>query len=72
MKPVIHSHPLRRKKPRLDKQAYSTRYLVEVFFHNLKRFRGVATRFEKTAKHYLAHLHVACFKIWLDDLLPLS
>jgi transposase len=25
------------------------RYLVECFFHGLKRFRAIATRFEKTA-----------------------
>lgn len=70
LKPVIHPHPSRRKKPRLDRGAYRTRFLVEVFFHNLKRFRGLATRFEKTAKHYLAHLHVACIKVWLNDILP--
>ncbi len=31
--------------------------------------RGLASRFDKT-RHYLAHLHLACAKIWLDDLLP--
>jgi hypothetical protein len=25
---------------------------------------------EKTAKHYLAHLHVACVEVWLTDVLP--
>jgi transposase len=65
MKAVIHPNPTRRKKPRLDRKTYSKRYLVEVFFHHLKRFRCLATRFEKTAKHYLALLHVACTMIWL-------
>ena len=30
------------------------------FFHGLKRFRAVATRYEKTAQNYLALVHVAC------------
>jgi transposase len=66
MKAVICPNPTRRRKPRLDRKAYRKRYLVEVFFFNLKRFRCLATRFEKTAKHYLALLHVASFVIWLD------
>ena len=66
MKAVIYPNPTRRRKPRLHRKAYRKRYLVEVFFFNLKRFRCLATRFEKTAKHYLALLHVASFVIWLD------
>lgn len=65
MKAVIQANPPRRKKPRLDRKRYSKRYLVEVFFHHVKRFRCLATRFEKTAKHYLALLHVACTMVWL-------
>lgn len=69
MKAVIHPHPSRCVKPRLDRKKYRTRYRVEVFFHNLKRFRCLATRFEKTAKNYLALVHVACSLIWLRDIL---
>jgi transposase len=65
---VICATPNRKKKPRLDKEAYRKRYLVEVFFHELKRFRGLAMRFAKTAKHYLAELHVACAFLWAQDL----
>jgi len=39
--------------------------LVEVFFHNLKRFRALATRYEKTARNYLALVHFACALLWL-------
>ena len=35
----------------------------------MKRFRAVATRFEKTARNYLAILHLACLMVWLRDLL---
>lgn len=65
IKPVIHSKPERRKKRRLDRGLYAIRYLVEVFFHNLKRFRAIATRYEKTARNYLALVQLACAWLWL-------
>jgi transposase len=43
-KDVIHSKPERKKKHRLVRALYRQRYLVEVFFHDLKRFRAIATR----------------------------
>lgn len=66
MKPVIHSKPERHKKHRLVRRLYRQRYLVEVFFHNLKRFRAIATRYEKTARNYLALVQVACAWLWLN------
>ena len=63
MKPVIHSKPERKRKHRLVRALYSQRYLVEVFFHGLKRFRAIATRYDKTARNYLALVQVAC--AWL-------
>ncbi len=66
MKPVIHSKPERKKKHRLDRKLYRKRYLVELFFHNLKRFRAIATRYEKTARNYLALVQVACAWLWLN------
>ncbi len=41
-----------------------------MFFHSLKRFRAIATRFEKTARSYLSLLQLTSAKLWLDDLLP--
>ena len=67
MKPVIHSKPERKKKHRLARALYSQRYLVEVFFHTLKRFRAIATRYEKTARNYLALVQLACAWIWLES-----
>jgi transposase len=64
-KPVIHSKPERKKKHRLDRTLYGQRYLVEGFFHNLKRFRAVATRYEKTATNYLGLVQLACAWLWL-------
>lgn len=69
IKAVICANPTRKKKPRLDRRRYALRYRVEVFFHDLKRFRAIATRFEKTSRNYLAIVQLACSMIWLRDLL---
>ena len=66
MKAVISSKPERRRKIPKDRALYRRRYLVEVFFHNLKRFRGIATRFDKTRESYLAFVQVACIWLWLN------
>ena len=65
IKPVIHSKPERIRALPLDRKLYKKRYLVEVFFHNLKRFRAIATRYEKTARNYLALVQLACAWLWL-------
>ncbi|RKG58557.1 hypothetical protein D7W79_42305 [Corallococcus exercitus] len=65
MKPVIHPHPGRKQPPPLDRTLYRLRYRVECFFHDLKRFRAAATRYDKTATCYLAVLHVASMLLWL-------
>jgi transposase len=67
MTPVIHSKPERRRKHRLIRKLYRQRYLVEVFFHNLKRFRAIATRYDKSARNYLALVQVACARLWLEN-----
>jgi transposase len=66
MKPVIHSKPERKRALPLDRELYRRRYLVEVFFHNLKRFRALATRFDKTRRSYLAMVHIGCISLWIN------
>lgn len=67
MKPVICNNPTRKyNRRRINRSLYRQRYLVEVFFHNLKRFRAIATRYEKTAQNYLALVQLACVCIWLS------
>lgn len=67
MKPVICNNPTRKyNRRRLDRKLYRERYLVEVFFHNLKRFRAIATRYEKTARNYLGLVQLACVCLWLS------
>ena len=67
MRAVIHSKPERKKKHRLVRALYRKRYLVEVFFHNIKRFRAIGTRYEKTARNYLALIQLVCARLWLEN-----
>ena len=66
MKPVIHPQGGRLYKPRLNRKLYRNRYRVECFFHSLKRFRAIATRYEKSARNYLALVQLACARLWLE------
>jgi transposase len=55
-----------RKVPRaIDRDRYKDRNLVERFWAKAKQFRRVATRYEKTARNFLAFLHVASIMILL-------
>jgi transposase len=61
MKPVIHANPTRQwHLLKLDRSLYRKRYLIEVFFHKLKCFRAIATRYDKTARSYLGLVHLVC------------
>lgn len=63
---VIHSKPERKRALPLDRKLYRIRYLVEVCFHELKRFRAIGTRYDKTKTSFLALLQVACIWVWLQ------
>jgi transposase len=65
-KAVISSKPERKRKIPKYRSLYRKRYLVEVFFHSLKRFRAIATRFDKTRRSYLATVHLGCIALWLN------
>ncbi len=64
-KAVIPNNPSRTRKYRLDKHLYAQRHLIECCFSKLKQFRRVATRFEKTARNYLAVVTIAATILWL-------
>ncbi len=63
--PVISSKPERARALPKERRLYRIRYLVEVCFHELKRFRAIGTRYDKTKNSYMALLHVACICLWL-------
>lgn len=48
-----------------DFALYQERNLVARFFNTIKHFRSIATRYEKTARNFLAALHLVCTLSWL-------
>jgi transposase len=62
---VIPSHPSRAKKLPFDKHIYKERHLVECCINRLKHFRRIATRYEKTARNFLAMITLAALMLWL-------
>ena len=56
-----------RKNPRdYDKHLYKARHLIENFFCRLKQFRAIATRYDKTARNFLAAIPLAAALTWLN------
>ena len=56
-----------RRLPRdFDRDLYKARHLIENFFAKLKQFRAIATRYDKTARNFLAAIHLAAAAIWLN------
>jgi transposase len=65
IKPVIPPKSNRKVQRTCDFALYAERNLVERFFNNLKQFRAIATRYEKTARNFLAGIHLVCALTWL-------
>jgi transposase len=77
---VIPSHPSRSKSIEHDEHLYKERHVVECFIGEcfigecfigecfigkMKHFRRIATRYEKTARNFLAMITLAATMIWL-------
>lgn len=52
------------RPPTFDREAYKRRNTVERCINRLKNWRGLATRYEKTATVFQAGLHIAGIFIW--------
>lgn len=52
------------RPPTFDREAYKQRNTVERCINKLKQWRGLATRYDKTATTYVAALHLAAIFIW--------
>ena len=63
---VIPSRKCRKQQRPFDKALYEARYLIENFFFRLKQYRAIATRYDKTARNFLAAVHLAATVIWLN------
>jgi transposase len=48
-----------------DEIAYKDRNRIERCFNKLKHFRRFATRYDRTASHFLAFIHLAAVMLWL-------
>ncbi|WP_326491805.1 transposase [Myxococcus stipitatus] len=66
VQPIV---PTRSDQPRqrsFRHGAYRKRCRVEHLINRLKQNRRVATRYEKRATNYLAMVHIAAIRLWLQ------
>jgi len=63
--PVIPPKSNRKQPIACDFKRYKDRNRIERMFNRLKQFRRIATRYDKTAKSYLAFLSLAAANLWL-------
>ena len=49
----------------MDWHLYKQRHLVEYFFHKLKQFRRIVTRYDKLASCFFAFIHIVAIAILL-------
>jgi transposase len=63
---VIPPQANRKDQRAYDRERYKTRYRIENFFCQLKQFRALATPYDKTARNFLAAIHLAAAAIWLN------
>ena len=58
-KVCIKPNPSRKVKKRYDKKAYRHRNQIERFFGRIKRFRRIATRYEKKPANFAGFIWLA-------------
>jgi transposase len=62
---VIPTLRTRKQQREIGRERYKDRDLAERFWHKVKQFRRVATSYEKTARNFLAFVHVASIMVLL-------
>lgn len=55
-------------RSQLDRDAYRNRNVVERCFGRLKEYRRIATRYDKTARNYLAMVKIGCIRLFYKRL----
>ena len=63
--PVIPPKANRKHQRKCDFVLYCERNLIERFFNKIKHFRGIATRYDKLARNYLAAVQLVAAVILL-------
>ena len=64
---MVPSKSSRKIQRTFDKEMYKARHLIENFFCKLKQFRASATRYDKTARNFLAGIQLAAAIIYLIE-----
>jgi transposase len=62
---VIPTRKNRKEQREINWERYQDRNLAERFWAKVKQYRRVATRYEKTARNFLAFVHVASIMLLL-------
>jgi len=62
---VIPPRRNRKHPAEYDKGLYQARHKIENFFSRLKDYRGIATRYDKTACSFLAGVCLAAAMMWI-------
>ena len=65
IRPVIPTKCNERRLATFDRELYRERNRVERLINRLKRYRRIATRYEKLAVNFLAMVTIAAILIWL-------
>jgi transposase len=63
---VIPPRKNRRVQREYDKALYKLRHLVENAFLHLKLWRGIANRYAKNVKSFLAAVQIRCIALWAN------
>ena len=64
--PVIPSKSNRKTPRDFDREMYKARHVIESFICKIKQFRAIATRYDKTARNFLAGIQLVASVILLN------
>ena len=62
--PVISAKRNRKIPREIDKDLYKLRHIIENTFQKFKEWRGIATRYAKNARSYMAGLSLKALLMW--------
>jgi len=62
---VVPPKSNRKVQREYDRELYKERNLIERTFNKLKRFRRLATRYDRKALYFSSFLYLAAFLLWL-------
>jgi transposase len=63
--PVIPPNPTRKRPASYDRLRYRDRNRIERLVGRLKRFRRIATRYDRRAAYFLASIHIVACLEWM-------